>query len=100
MIEIGRYKKPSKIPREQRLCPVCGKGVGDEYHLLFLCDNVKLVDIRTEFLNKINSITPQIHKLNSVQQFQYIISCVDASILQDTASFVYGCLKTYYEITE
>lgn len=34
-IETGRYKTP-KIPRELRLCKLCGV-VEDEYHALFIC---------------------------------------------------------------
>ena len=35
-IERGRWNKPRKIPREERLCTVCGV-LEDEYHCLVIC---------------------------------------------------------------
>jgi hypothetical protein len=33
LIETGMYSKP-KIPREQRLCPLCKDDIGYEFHCI------------------------------------------------------------------
>ena len=56
-IESGRYKK---IPRVERLCPLCNRSeIGDEFHYLLKCTHSSLSHIRgisLESLHLINSI--------------------------------------------
>ncbi len=35
-VELGRYHRP-KVPREERLCSLCGVTVENEYHFLLEC---------------------------------------------------------------
>ena len=47
-IESGRYKK---IPRVERLCPLCNRSeIGDEFHYLLKCTHASLSHIRGIFL--------------------------------------------------
>jgi hypothetical protein len=41
-IEIGRWQRDSK---NERICKLCGTGLGDEFHYICLCncDEVKLL---------------------------------------------------------
>ena len=35
-VETGRYRSP-KTPLDQRICEICGSGLGNETHFLNLC---------------------------------------------------------------
>ena len=53
-IESGRYKK---IPRVERLCPLCNRSeIGDEFHYLLKCTHSSLSHIRVIFLESLYSI--------------------------------------------
>ena len=47
-IETGRY---TNIDRELRFCNICNSNqIGDEYHLVFECTNVNIVNLRRKYL--------------------------------------------------
>ena len=46
-IETGRW---SGIPRENRICNLCGTGLGDEFHYLFLCSHEEIMSLRNKYL--------------------------------------------------
>ena len=49
-IESGRYKK---IPRVQRLCPLCDRSeIGDEFHYLFKCTHSSLSHTKGNLLGE------------------------------------------------
>ena len=51
-VETGRWKKPKKIPYEQRFCKTCDmKEVGDEKHFLLFCKTNK--ELRDVLYNKL-----------------------------------------------
>jgi hypothetical protein len=47
-IETGRWYN---IPREDRKC----NGIGDEFHILFLCENEIVVILRNKYIPNIDS---------------------------------------------
>ena len=50
-IESGRYKK---IPRVERLCPLCNRSeIGDEFHYLLKCTHSSLSHMRGIFLESL-----------------------------------------------
>ncbi len=62
-INVGRYED---IPRENRICSKCvGNHVGDEYHILFNCQNANIVRLREMYVPSYYRVRPtQIkHKL-------------------------------------
>ena len=46
-VETGRWQN---IPKPDRICTLCRKAVGDEFHLLFLCTNDYIVSQRNKYL--------------------------------------------------
>jgi hypothetical protein len=46
-IETGRWYN---IPKDERFCTLCGQSIGDEFHLLFVCCNEYLVNLRSIYL--------------------------------------------------
>lgn len=46
-IEIGRWYN---IPKEQRMCNFCRESIGDEYHILFICQNENIVQLRNKYI--------------------------------------------------
>lgn len=68
-VVVGAWRN---IPRDQRTCSLCGNGVGDEQHFLFVCP--ALADLRTVFLRNVpldlNS-TFNIANLPNIAMFSY-----------------------------
>ena len=54
-IETGRWYN---IPREDRKCRFCGNGIGDEFHILFLCKNEIVVILRNKYIPTYYRIHP------------------------------------------
>ena len=46
-IETGRWYT---IPKDERVCTLCGQSIGDEFQLLFVCCNGYLVNLRRIYL--------------------------------------------------
>ena len=71
-IESGRYKK---IPRVERLCPLCNRSeIGDEFHYLLKCTHSSLSHIRGIFLESLYSINSLILRICLTKHYCYI-SC-------------------------
>ena len=58
-IEMGRWKKPTKVPITERKCSHC-QILEDEYHLLFECSLFN--NIRTELIKPYFRIRPSMFK--------------------------------------
>ena len=54
-IETGRWYN---IPREDRKCIFCGNGIGDEFHILFLCENEIVVILKNKYIPNYYRIHP------------------------------------------
>ena len=73
-IESGRYKK---IPRVERLCPLCNRSeIGDEFHYLLKCTHSSLSHIRGIFLESVYSINSNF--TNDLARHYCCISCLCA----------------------
>ena len=57
-IETGKW---AGIRREQRLCTLCGNGVGDEYHLLFTCMHPVVSELRSKFIPNYYKTNPNMN---------------------------------------
>ena len=92
-IEIGRYKN---IDQKNRFCDVCdSKCIGDEYHLLFNCSNQHLVKLRDIFLKQIYNKCDQLKSLPTYQQFLYLMSAYDVSVIETFCNYVNKILACY-----
>ena len=77
-IESGRYKK---IPRVERLCPLCNRSeIGDEFHYLLKCTHSSLSHIRGIFLESLSSINSNFTNVSCKALFLYIMSMCDQNI--------------------
>ena len=65
-IESGRYKK---IPRVERLCPLCNRSeIGDEFHYLLKCTHSSLSHTRGIFLESPYSINSNFTNMDNIHQ--------------------------------
>jgi hypothetical protein len=46
-IETGRW---NGVPKHERICNLCGNGIGDEFHYLFICEKQEIKTIREKFI--------------------------------------------------
>ena len=87
-IERGRYQK---IPRNERICMLCDKGeIGDEQHIIMSCTSTK--QFRDVLFKSMSHIT-QYKLLDTKQQFLYLLSCTDMSIIRIFGKMVLACIK-------
>ncbi len=75
-IERGRYTKP-KTDRLLRVCTLCNKDVGNEFHALISCNSKAMSDIRSNFNTKADLISSQFKHLDSASKFLYILGNYD-----------------------
>ena len=81
MIEAGRWNRPHRTPREQRICAVCNQ-LEDEYHLLFEC---RLYNAeRKMFLKRNQSM------LKTIELMQETNS---KTLKKNLAMFVHNCFE-------
>ena len=92
-IESGRYKK---IPRVERLCPLCNRSeIGDEFHYLLKCTHSSLSHIRGIFLESLYSINSNFTNMSCKALFLYIMSMCDENIINLSASYIENILNCY-----
>ena len=92
-IESGRYKK---IPRVERLCPLCNRSeIGDEFHYLLKCTHSSLSHIRGTFLEILYSTNSNFTNTSCKALFLYIMSMCDQNILNLSASHIENILNCY-----
>ena len=85
-IESGRYKK---IPRVERLCPLCNRSeIGDEFRYLLKCTHSSLSRIRGIFLERLYSINSNFTNMSCMALFLCIMSMCDQNILNLSASYI------------
>ena len=90
-IESGRYKK---IPRVERLCPLCNRSeIGDEFHYLLKCTHSSLSHIRGIFLESLYSINSNFTNMSCKALFLYIMSMCDENIINLSASYIENILN-------
>ena len=46
-IETGRW---NGVPKHERICNLCGNGIGYEFHYLFICEKQEIKIIREKFI--------------------------------------------------
>ena len=92
-IESGRYKK---IPRVERLCPLCNRSeIGYEFYYLLKCTHSSLSHVRGIFLQSLYSINSNFTNMSCKALFLYIMSMCDQNILNLSASYIENILNCY-----
>ncbi len=62
-IEVGRWYG---IPKENRHCTLCLKNIGDEFHVLFKCENDIVSDFRNKFIPSYYCKNPNVQKMGGM----------------------------------
>ena len=86
-IETGRYER-TRLPPDQRICPLCKNGVEDERHVLLYCPFY--TDLRNDLFLSL-SVGTSFNMMSDDEKFIYIFSNTNCLIV--TA-------RTLYEILE
>ena len=90
--ESGRYEK---IPRAERLCPLCNRSeIGDEFHYLLKCNHSSLSHFRGT-LESLYSINSNFTNMSCKALFLYIMSMCDENIINLSASYIENMLNCY-----
>ena len=91
--ESGRYEK---IPRAERLCPLCNRSeIGDEFHYLLKCNHASLSHTRGAFLESLYSINSNFRNMSCKAILLYIMSMCDENIINRSASYIENMLNCY-----
>ncbi len=59
-IETGRWRN---IPRENRVCPLCMTGLGEEFHYICTCVNENVMALRDKFIPNYYVKYPNVNKM-------------------------------------
>ena len=70
LIEEGRRRRP-RIPREERLCPLCSQEVGNEIHFLITSD---AYTEKFELFNQLSTTVPVLFNLDNISKFTFPMS--------------------------
>ena len=98
-IETGRW---ANIPRQERTYTFCNDNVGNEFHVFFMCNNDRIVNLRNVYLPKYYVQYPNITKISGLlslcnvqlyKRFTIFIKKVNALFV---TCFVYVLLSVYF----
>ena len=84
--ETGRYF--SNISRDERYCPLCCNGIGNEKHYLILCDNPIILSLRNYFFSKIGFSDTVFSSLGSEERIAHLMSSNDHNTLINLGFFL------------
>ena len=84
-IETGRQKN---IQRSCRYCSLCNtQNIGDEFHVLFKCTNINVLQIRQIAIDEISKVTPSFSLLSATDKFKYCFLASDENIIHIVGNF-------------
>ena len=92
-VETGRYNRTNP---QQRICPLCKNGIGDEEHYFTCCQNKEISSLIKSLKIKLTNINKTFLQFSAVNLFYYVLSMKDESILK-TASFYINSLTTTFK---
>ena len=72
--------RKAHVPREERLCNMCNKYIGSEYHMIIECENSFICQTRQTFLLKLYSINKQLENLSKTDLFTYLLLGIDKNV--------------------
>ena len=70
-VEVGRYN--GNLNREERSCPLCENGIGDEWHYLLNCNNPVIKHNRDQVFNQINTFEPGFLHMNGPEKIAFLM---------------------------
>ena len=97
-IEKMRYQK---IARPERKCGLCQTNEpGDEWHYLTCCKNQKIEFTRSQFVDTVKNLQPQLVNFKIEDLMKYCLSMCDSSIQKQTADFINTLFCAYTDEDE
>ena len=84
-IELGRHRRPNKIPIEDRICDTCNS-IEDEIHYLLFCQ--RFSSQREILMSNISKFIVDFETLNSGDKFNLLMKCDDYEITLLVKKFV------------
>ena len=99
-VETGRYYN---ILREDRFCPLCCDGVGNEKHYLTICNNPIIVSLRDSFYKKIGNGDPLFLSLSDERKINVLMTSNDHNTLTQLGFFlekIEGIFKESYSLVQ
>ena len=86
-IEVGRHRRPKKVPINERTCDTCNSGmVGDERHLICICSTMK--SHRNELYKEIAKFNQDFTELDDMEKFSYIMKCDNSDFVGPLSKFL------------
>ena len=92
LVESGLYKK---MPRVERLFPLCNRSLGDEFHYLLKCTLSSLSHIRGIFLESLYSTNSNFTNMSYKALLLYIMSMCSENIINLNASYIENILNCH-----
>ena len=87
-LETGRYEG---LAVEDRICPICQKGVEDEQHVLLECSLYD--DIRVQLLRDISTVFSNVYAYSKQEVLKCILGSKNDFIVKKSARGYYMILK-------
>ena len=85
-IETGRYN--SNVSRNERECPLCSCGIGDEKHYLISCINPIILRLRNSFFTNIDNQNSNFLSLDEENRIRYLMKSNDYNTLSNFGFFL------------
>ena len=89
-IEVGRHKRPKKIPEQERICDTC-KEIENEYHYVIECN--KFNETRKKLFTNMSEIFTNFQMLNSENKFIMLMASDDPETSMEMAKFIQETVK-------
>ena len=80
-VETGRFENKSL---QDRICPLCCDGIGDETHYLLECKNKEITKTRSQFIKPFHNKWKGIEKLTKHQFCMAILACQNNDMITET----------------
>ena len=88
-IEIGRHKRPNKVPVNERLCETCQQ-IEDEYHFIMIC--AKFETPRKKLLDTLKEIFADFDSYSAQDMFGFIMNLKDPELIKAFERFITDCI--------
>ena len=90
-VETGRYHS---MPKEDRLCPFCNRGTGDEVHYILKCEYEPFKKCREIMVSDIKN--PNFAASDIYQQIGYLLNCDSLPLLNSVARLLFT-VESYFK---
>ena len=93
-VEIYRYVE---MDREDRICPFCSLGIGDETHYLVDCQVPLFSVIRKPLFDMIRDFSPEFSSMSSRDKTIFLLGCPSPKISPKVGKFCSKIIEIFKE---